>query len=130
MAKKNATRLFERNRKDTLPYLLVFIGSLMYIFVAFTWNAASTFLGGVSGSGMWAPLLYGVSVIEAVALFLLSVGGLFGKPTVKLSKWATLAAVYGGITLSALTAPSWNEAIVVLGFVFAYVGAGWVELHM
>ena len=107
-------------------WALRFVGSLAYLAVVWQlWQDAALALGG----NVFAPVLFGVSVVAAVSLFLVTLADLGGGASGM--EWAGKATMWGGFALFALlpmVAGAWASWswVVLVGFVLAYVGL-WMD---
>ena len=110
----------------TWGFVLAFLGSLAYLYVAFTllngvatgWTAPAAIFGGFGA--FFVPLFLGLGVVGAVSLFLTSFGLMKGGKMAE--EWAMKIAFLGGISLVALTAGSVWAWYALLGFVLATLG--------
>ncbi|MGC9037733.1 MAG: hypothetical protein ACP5GD_02445 [Candidatus Micrarchaeia archaeon] len=109
-------------------FVLEFLGSLAYLFVAFAVpGGLLATAGGVFGgsAGLWLPFFLGAAVIGSIALFFISFGNLLGWDRMGIAKAAMCATVAAGFALTVLV---WTNtaylATALLGFVLAFIGSG------
>ncbi len=111
---------------------LAFLGSLVYLYLAFTWTGPAAWIGGTTSTFAYVlvPLAATTAVISAVSLFLLSIGAYAWKSSDEKMMWATKKAAYwGGFALVLLTGGSGgNFYLAVLGFLLAYIGSGMLSM--
>jgi hypothetical protein len=118
MAKNSKT-----DGKKYAAFVLAFIGSLAYIYVAYglvtNWSIPSIF----SGVGaVFLPIFAGLGIISSVGLLLASFGLLTGSE--KTAGWVWKSGMWGGVTLVALTLGNANLVwIIVLGFALATISS-------
>ncbi len=118
---KNSSK---RNEHGAGVFVLTFLGSLAYLYVAYSLVTAFSASALFSGAGaVLLPIFAGVAIISAIALFLTSFTLINGNGeagmTSKLALWA-------GISMIALTIGVGNGTLVgaaILGFVLAEIGA-------
>ena len=104
----------------------MFIGSLLYLAIVFGGGINSASISGSYGS-FWFPVLFGIAVVSSVALFFIGlslISGMGGDVA-----WGAMkATVIGGFALSAISASSaWLLFGTVVGFVFGFVGSGFLQ---
>jgi len=105
--------------------VLQFLGSLVFLWVLYSWYKAGWALASWFGSagGFWAPLFGGVAVFGAVALFLVTLmalltGNAMAEYSKKLTIWTT-------ITFFAITAGQSSLFIgTLVAFILAFFGLG------
>jgi multisubunit Na+/H+ antiporter MnhF subunit len=106
-------------------FALEFIGSLFFLAVVFTTSGAymNTSWGAAA---LWLPLLYGIGVVGALALFFVSFGNLIpGIDEKAVSAGAMKATLFTSIVLAALTYGNTTYfATVLIGFIIAFIGSG------
>jgi hypothetical protein len=109
-------------------WVLRFVGSLAYLAVVWSlWQ--STAVVGVAGN-VFAPVLFGIAVVAAVSLFLVTLAGI-GAPSDPSREWSGKATMLGGFALFALlplVAGAWTtwSWVALVGFVLAYIGI-WMD---
>ena len=101
--------------------VLALLGSLVYLYVLFTWYSSGAALSGwVSAASFLAPFVVGVAVVTGISLLFMSLGSMAGKGVKSevLSKFIILAGVVyvvlGGASMF---------YVVILGFVLTAIGA-------
>jgi hypothetical protein len=100
---------------------LLFIGSLFYLYVAFT-SSGSYANGAWGAAALWQPFFYAAAMISSIALFFLSFG-FISKYTKELAYCAKLATVGGGFALVTLTFGSMGYFLAsIIGFIIALIG--------
>ena len=106
-------------------FVLEFLGSLAYLFVAFVPGGLSVNGGLFAGAGLWLPFFVATAVLASVALFFISFGNLW---TIRgIDKAALCATVAGGFALVALSYTNTNVvylATTLVGFILALIGTG------
>ena len=118
-AKKN-------NAKTLAGGILLFIGSLIYLYVVFGWYSSGAAAGPwLAAAQFFAPFVAAVSVIGSISLFFLSLGVATGKAGSddKLSKvlWKCVTCVSAAVVILSAGGPMFY--LSVLGFIVAYIGA-------
>ena len=112
---------------------LVFLGSLVYLYVVFTWagqnGAGSSPAWLASYATFWTPIVAAVAVISAITLFFKGIKGMAGMLNTSgkhpvLWKFTNI----GGIAILVLMSGSASFLWAVLGFVLTYLGAMWVSM--
>jgi len=105
-------------------FVLEFLGSLAYLFVAFALPGGLAVTGGLfAGAGLWLPFFAATAVLASVALFFISFGNLWNIRGI--DKAALCATVAGGFALVALSYT--NVAYLgttLVGFILALIGTG------
>ncbi|MEM3781525.1 MAG: hypothetical protein QXT43_00990 [Candidatus Micrarchaeaceae archaeon] len=107
-------------------FVLEFLGSLAYLYVAFASNLLSQ-ASGVFGSsaGLWLPFFLGAAVIGSVALFFISFGNLTGLESKSVTRGAMCATITAGFALSVLVFTNTSYlAVALVGFILAFIGSG------
>ncbi len=108
-------------------FALQFVGSLFFLAAVAAlygpWAAPGSGMAANPAAAMWIPLLYGIAVVSAIALFFTSfaqLGSGGGMASWKAMSTSTAAAV----TLVALTAgnTTWFVAVLI-GFVLSFLGS-------
>lgn len=108
---------------------LVFLGSLVYLYVVFTWYssgaAASAWLAMAS---FLAPFVVAAAVISAVTLFFMGIGtATMGKGSEKdadmMSKIMWKFVMVGAATTIILTGGTSWFYVAIVGFLLTYIGA-------
>ncbi|MGC8547450.1 MAG: hypothetical protein ACP5MC_00400 [Candidatus Micrarchaeia archaeon] len=109
-------------------FVLEFLGSLAYLFVAFAipsglLAAASSVFSNVAA--LWVPFFIGAAALGSVALFFISFGNLLDWNKIQLARAAMCATIAAGFSLTVLT---WTNlpylATSLVGFILAFVGSG------
>jgi hypothetical protein len=121
-----ATKISAKYKQNWGAAGLVFIGSLLYLAIVFGGGINSASISGSYGS-FWFPVLFGIAVVSSVALFFIGlslISGMGGDVA-----WGAMkATVIGGFALSAISASSaWLLFGTVVGFVFGFVGSGFLQ---
>lgn len=121
----------KQSGNGALGFILAFLGSLAYLYVAYSllmglqsgWTPSSVLFGGVGS--FFLPLFVGVGVISSIGLFLASFGLI--KNAANSKHWVSKTSMVGGITLIALFAGSASAPALVwyaiLGFVLSMIGS-------
>jgi hypothetical protein len=113
--------------------ILVFLGSLIYLFVVFTWYSTSAVVSSwwlPAGIALfWYPLVAALAIISTISLFFKGLKGMAGKLDTNgkhpiLWKFTNI----GGIAMLILTAGGPWFWWVMLGFVLTYLGAMFVSM--
>ncbi len=116
-------------RKSSMGALggfLLFLGSLLYLYVGFTWYSSGTLGPWLSLAQFFGPFVAAFALISAIVLFFMSLAGLMGKTGAgdKMKTdilWKFI--VWGGALFFILTAGGAWFYWVVLAFVLTYLGA-------
>ncbi|MCL5429873.1 MAG: hypothetical protein M1504_00150 [Candidatus Marsarchaeota archaeon] len=110
--------------------VLVFLGSLAFMYVSFSWYLSGAGAGSWLGSyaQFWTPFVAAIAVLGSVATFLMSFVGMANMWSTKLKGALTKSVMYSAFTLLVLSANTVNFYWVLIGFVLAYIGAGWADL--
>ena len=103
--------------------VLAFLGSLVYLYVLFTWYSSGAALSGWAMTAAFlAPFVVGVAVITGVTLFFMSLGTMAGKMDKMMGQMLWKFVCIGGIVYTILGGVSWFY-VVLVGFVLTYIGA-------
>jgi|GEM_PF-7039602 hypothetical protein len=105
--------------------ILVFLGSLVYLYVVFTWYSKGAALGAwLSASAFLGPLVVAFAMLSAIILFFTSVGMMADMAEgEKKHQMLWKFVMIGGITEIIVTGGSgWFYAAIV-GFILTYLGA-------
>ena len=111
-----------KNTTNWTSWILKFVGSLAYLYVVWwLWQI------GV-GTGALSPVLFGFAVVFSVSFFIMTLVALTSGAD-KTKEWGAKAALWAGVALISLTAPTTGSAstwlwISLVGFVLSYVGNG------
>ncbi len=108
----------------TWGFVLAFLGSLVYLYVAFTLvsgGGVSAWSAGASLANVVWSLVLGLGAVGAVSLFLTSFGLMKGEKMAV--EWGMKISFMAGIALVALTAGSVWAWYALLGFVLATLGS-------
>ena len=105
--------------------VVALIGSLVYLYVVFSWYAAGVVGPWQNAALFLGPFVAAVAVVSAISLFFMSLGILAGKMDKMMSSAVWKFTMLAGITtiiLTGGTSGAWFwEAL--LGFVLTYIGA-------
>lgn len=106
------------NKKSNMTaWILKFVGSLAYLYVLW-------WLWGMSLSGTFSAVLFGLAAVTSVGFFITTVVSLMANNG-DMQMWSTKAALMAGFALLALTFPTSTWTLFALvGFILAYVGNG------
>jgi len=111
--------------KWTWAFVLTFLGSLVFLYVAYNvltapaaWWTSLPLFGGAGA--VFLPIFAGVSIISAIVLFFSSFGLMQGGKGA--TEMVTKSSMITGITLLALTLGSVWSWYSLLGFVLASIG--------
>lgn len=106
----------------TLGFVLTFLGSLVFLYVAYNlltaWSVSSVFAGA---GAVLLPVFAGLGIVSAITLFFASFATLKGNKTGEM--WGLSTEVVAAVTLLALTLGTGQAWYVVLGFVLAVLGS-------
>ncbi|HUB92427.1 MAG TPA: hypothetical protein VL945_00540 [Candidatus Saccharimonadales bacterium] len=108
--------------------ILVFLGSLIYLYVVFTWYNSGAALGAwVSATQFLGPFVVAVAMVSAITLFFMGIGTMSGKATGEMKSMMQMVlwrfVMLAGITEIIVTGGgAWFYA-AILGFVLTYIGA-------
>ena len=112
----------EMSGNKTWGFVLAFLGSLVYLYVAFTLvSGAGVWSAGASLANVVWSLVLGLGVVGSVSLFLTSFGLMKGEKMAV--EWGMKISFMAGIALVALTAGSVWVWYALLGFVLATLGS-------
>ena len=105
--------------------ILAFLGSLVYLYVVFTWYAGGAALGPwVSASQFFGPFVVAFAIVSAITLFFLSIGMMAGKMDGEMANRAIWKFVMiAGITEIIVTGGGAMFWAAILGFILTFVGA-------
>jgi hypothetical protein len=104
--------------------VLAFIGSLLYLYVLFSWVSAGTYgLAAWAGAVLWLPLLAAMAAVGSIGLFIMSLMAIAGVGEKKASWMMGKSALWAGFALFALTAGGMYFWWVVVGFFLAAIGS-------
>ncbi len=105
---------------------LVFIGSLIYLYVVFSWYTAGAAAGTwLSMAQFLAPFVVAVAIISAITLFFMSIGTMAmesSKPE-EMNKLLWKFIVASAVTLFIITGVGGWFYFVLIGFILTYIGA-------
>ena len=105
--------------------VLVFLGSLVYLYEVFTWLSGGAVLSGwASAASFLGPFVAALAVISSITLFFLSLGLMAGKVSSDAKEHGKLLwkfIMLGALTVLIVASASWST--VVVGFVLTYLGA-------
>ncbi|MGC8675913.1 MAG: hypothetical protein ACP5T3_00135 [Candidatus Micrarchaeia archaeon] len=107
-------------------FVLEFLGSLAYLYVAFASGLLALSSGVFGGSAsLWLPFFLGAAAIGSIALFFISFGNLLNWNSKSLARGAMCATVAAGFALTVLVWTSTSYlAVAVVGFILAFIGSG------
>ncbi len=106
--------------------ILVFIGSLIYLYIFFAWYGSGSAIGSwVNAAYFLGPFVIAFALVSAISLFFMGLGRIAGKSPsdAKMGQkilWNFL--MLGGISFLILTGASGWFYWAVLGFVISYIG--------
>jgi len=106
-------------------FVLEFLGSLAYLFVAFVLPGGLAVTSGLfaGAGGLWLPFFAATAVLASVALFFISFGNLWNIKGI--GKAALCATVAGGFALVALSYTNLAYlGTTLVGFILALIGTG------
>lgn len=105
--------------------VLVFLGSLIYLYVVFTWYNSGAALGAwLSASAFLGPLVVALAVISAILLFFGSIGVMADMMQgEKMHQMLWKFVMIGGITELIVTGGGGWFYFAVVGFILTYLGA-------
>ncbi len=111
--------------------VLVFLGSLVYLYVAwqaYAGGAASTWLGGYAQ--IWTPFVAAVAIFAAISLFFMSIGNMAGKggDSKDMANWTWKIVMWAAITFLIWTAGSAWFLWVIIALVLTYLGTAWESM--
>ena len=110
---------------DMTGPVLALIGSLVYLYVVWSWLSAGGSAGAwFAGAGaFWLPILVGVAAATTFGVLVVALCGLAGWMNSDGWKWAMQGAFWGAIALFALGGAGlfWY---VVVGFILLQFGIG------
>lgn len=115
----------KKNSSGLAGGILLFLGSLIYLYVFFTWyNSGGAFGAWLSAAQFLAPFVAVGAVISAITLFFLSIGSMAGKTSGDKMKMNVLwkFIILGGITTLILTAEGMWFYAALVGFILTYLG--------
>ena len=105
--------------------ILAFLGSLVYLYVVFTWYAGGAHLGPWIGAAQFfGPFVVAFAIVSAITIFFLSIGIMAGR----MDKDMTNKVLWKFVMIAGVTeiivagGSAWFLAVIV-GFVLTYLGA-------
>ena len=103
--------------------VLAFLGSLVYLYVLFTWYGAagSGFGGWLSSASFLGPFVVGVALVSAITLFFMSLGTMAGRTGKDMGNTLWKFVVIAGVVYTILGGMS-DFYIVLVGFLLTYIG--------
>lgn len=115
--------------------VLAFLGSLVYLYVVFTWytgsNGAISAGSWLSGAQFFAPFVVAFAFISAISLFFMSIGAAMNKMQGKMAMTLWKFVMLGGISFIILTGGMgvffWEA---LLGFLLTYLGGMAASMDM
>jgi hypothetical protein len=105
--------------------ILAFLGSLVYLYVVFTWYASGAAFGPWIGAAQFfGPFVVAFAMVSAITLFFLSIGIMVGRMNGDMaSKVLWKFVMIAGVTEIIVTGGSALFWAAIVGFVLTYVGA-------
>ena len=125
-----AKSVSKNNGNGILGFILVFLGSLTYLYAAYSllmnlqfgWTPNSIIFGNVGS--FFLPIFIGLGVVCSIGLFISSFGLIKNEKSSKF--WVGKTSMIGGISLIALFAGSTTTPAlvwyVILGFALSLIG--------
>jgi hypothetical protein len=108
--------------------ILVFLGSLIYLYVIFTWYGTS----GTVTTGSWlasaqflTPFVIAAAIFSSIALFFMSIGAIAGKMDSKKDGPLWKLIMWGALMLLIVSGGTQYFWYVVVGLVLTYIGGIW-----
>jgi hypothetical protein len=105
---------------------LLFLGSLVYLYVLFTWYSSGAAAGPwLAMAQFFAPFVAAAAIVSAITLFFMGIGQAAGKSsndemmTKVLWKFVMIAGIS---TIIATAGTSWFY-VAIVGFLLTYIGA-------
>jgi hypothetical protein len=108
--------------------VLVFLGSLIYLYVVFTWYSSGAALGAwVSATQFFGPFVVAAAMVSAITLFFMSIGAMANKATGEMKSMMQMVlwkfVMLAGVTEIIVTGGSGWFYAAILGFILTYIGA-------
>ncbi len=108
--------------------ILVFLGSLIYLYVVFTWYGQGGAMGTwLNMASFFAPFVIALAIISSFSLFFLSIGMMSNKMMDEAHKkmkgnilWKFI--MLGAITLFILSGMGAYFLYAIVGFLLTYIG--------
>ncbi len=105
--------------------VLAFLGSLVYLYVVFTWYGNGAALGSwLSAASFLGPFVVAAAIVSAITLFFMSIGTMAGKPLNEMMRnvlWRFI--MLAGVSTIIVTGGSSLFWAAIAGFVLTYIGA-------
>jgi len=111
--------------------ILVFLGSLVYLYVVFTWYMnGATASAWLSAAQFLGPFVIAFAVVASVSLFFMGIGAMANMRGDKkmMSRALWKFTMLGALSLLILTGGSFWFYAVLLGFVLTYLGAAVADM--
>ncbi len=108
---------------------LVFLGSLVYLYVAYSWyNAGASGSAWLNAAQFLAPFVVAAAIFSTITLFFMGLGGLAGMAKggdKMMSNVLWKFVMWGGMTFIILTGGTSWFLWAMVGLVLTYLGASW-----
>jgi hypothetical protein len=110
---------------------LVLLGSIVYLLIVYLWSSQNASVNptwwlsstAVNYSTLWVPLLGGMAVISAIALFFMSIGSIVGVRNAMTPGWTWKLLWWAGFTFIAITGGTPQFIYALVGFALTFIGA-------
>ncbi len=102
----------------------MFLGSLVYLYVVFTWyNGGATAGAWLNAAAFLSPFVIAVAIVSAITLFFMGLGAAAGmKGDAKMADVLWKFIILGGITTLIVTGGGGWFYVALVGFVLTYLG--------
>jgi hypothetical protein len=112
----------KRNSMSTGGGILLFLGSLIYLYAVFTWYGGS-FGTWLAAAQFFAPFIAAFAVVSSISLFFMGLGMAAGKmPNDKGGMWMAKFVMVAGMALLIVTGGTSLFWLTVLGFLLTFIG--------
>lgn len=110
--------------------VLVLLGSLVYLYVLFTWYGTGTNGAWLSSAQFLTPFVAAGAFLTAITLFFMSLGSVAGMSgdAKMMSTWLWKFTTWAGLTTFIVTGGTAWFWYAVVGFVLTYLGAAWATM--
>lgn len=121
----------KKSMSGPLGGVLVFIGSLIYLYVIFTWYSRGAAMGSwLSMAQFFAPFVIAASIVSAITLFFMSFGTMGGMMGEMMSNLIWKFIMISGITTLIITGGGSWFYVALAGFVLTYIGGTMSTMDM
>lgn len=113
----------KKNSMAVAGGILLLLGSLVYLYVLFTWYSSGTIGSWLGAAAFLTPFVAAVALVGSISLFFMSIGTIAGKMDKMMTNVLWKFVMLESVTAVIVTAGgSWFYAVIA-AFVLTYIGA-------